>query len=124
MDRLIRALLIPLLLCLPACALTYTEVGRSLPDAQDLEVGVTTRSEALTTLGPPHLIRRQFDGELHTWRTLRGRERSITLLPILVRIFFWEDSRLLRDDLTLLFDHAGVLRAIGERIETGDTTQK
>ena len=118
MDRLIRALLILVALSLPACALIYTEVGQSLPDTEGLEVGVTTQSEALSRLGPPRLVQKQFDGELHTWRTLRGRRRSIALLPVLVRIFYWEDSRLLRDDLALLFDQQGVLRAMGERIET------
>jgi len=116
--RLATALLCVALL--PACAIVRTEVGAELPEIDALEVGVTTREQALSRLGPPHIVRQQFDGELYTWRALRGLNRSITILPIFVRAFYWEDSRLLRDDITLLFDEQGVLRAIGQRLETAE----
>lgn len=103
---------------LTACALTYTRVGAEVPDGDGLEVGRTTREQALAQLGPPRLVRRQFDGELYVWRRQRGQSRSITILPIFVRAFHWEDSRLLRDELVLLFDPDGVLRAVGHRAET------
>lgn len=105
-----------LLLC--ACAIVRTEVGAGVPAIDGLEVGVTTREQVLERLGPPRLVRRQFDGELYTWRALRGHSRSVTILPVLVRVFYWEDARVLRDDVTLLFDESGVLRAVGQRLET------
>jgi hypothetical protein len=108
------------LVLLPGCAIVRTEIGAPVPDIYGLEVGVTTREQALARLGPPRLVRRQFDGELYTWRALRGHLRSVTILPILVRLFYWEDSSLLRDDVTLLFDERGVLRAVGRRLETAE----
>ena len=115
-----RAAALLCLVLLPACAIVRTEVGTRVPGIDGLEVGVTTREQVLAQLGPPRLVRRQFDGELYTWRTWRGRSRSITILPIFVRLFFWEDARLLRDDVTLLFDGEGVLRAVGRRLETAE----
>jgi hypothetical protein len=102
------------------CAIVHTEVGTAVPPIDGLEVGVTTREQALDRLGPPRLVRAQLDGELYTWRTLRGRRRSLTVLPVFVRLFYWESSRLLRDDVTLLFDDQGVLAAIGRRLETAE----
>ena len=66
-----------LLLLLPACAFTSTEIGGPLPAAEGLVVGRTTKPEALTALGPPRLVQRQFDGDLYTWRRVRTRSRSI-----------------------------------------------
>ncbi len=116
--RLAAALLC--LALLPACAIVRIQVGTQVPGIEGLEVGVTTREQALAQLGPPRLVRRQFDGELYTWRTLRGRSRSIAILPIFVRLFFWEDARMLRDDVTLLFNREGVLLAVGRRLETAE----
>jgi outer membrane protein assembly factor BamE (lipoprotein component of BamABCDE complex) len=108
------------LLLLPACAIVHSEIGTAVPEVDGLQVGVTTREQALAALGPPRLVRRQFDGELYTWRTLRGDSRSITVLPVFVRLFYWQDARLLRDDVTLMFDEGGVLRAVGRRLETAE----
>ena len=69
-------------------------------------------------MGPPRVVRRQFGGELYTWRMQRRASRSITILPIFVRLFSWHDSRLLQDDVTLLFDDDGLLLAVGRRLET------
>ncbi len=107
-----------LMFALGACALTYTRVGKGIPDTDGLVIGVTTSGEALAQLGPPRFVRQQFDSELYVWRRLRGHSRSFTLLPILVRVFFWENAVLLRDDVALLFDHGGVLRGVGRRIES------
>ena len=102
------------------CALTYFEVGVPVPDPAGLEVGRTTVTEVLERFGPPRLIRRQFDGELYSWRRLEGRQRSLTLLPAYVRAFHYSKAETLRDDLSLLFDRDGVLQGIGVRLESAD----
>lgn len=99
------------------CALNYFEVGVPVPEPEGLEVGHTTVTEVLDRFGPPRLIRRQFDGELYTWRRLVGRQRSLTLLPAYVRAFHYSESESFRDDLSLLFDRDGVLRGVGLRLE-------
>ena len=107
-----------LALVLSGCTLTYTRVGEEIPETHGLEIGITTREAALAQLGAPLYTRRQFDGELYVWRRERGRSRSITVLPVFVRLFSWEDTQLLRDEVALLFDREGILRGIGRRIET------
>ena len=105
---------------LAACTLTYTRVGTEVPETEDLEIGVSQREDVLEHLGAPLYVRRQFDGELYVWRRLQGRSRSVRILPIFLQIFFWEDNRLLRDDVALLFDRDGTLQGIGRRIETDE----
>ena len=100
------------------CAFTFTEVGTGVPGPDGLEIGLSTKADVLAALGPPVLVRRQFDGELYTWRRTKSRRRSLTLLPIYVKAFFYSDSESRRDDLSLLFDHEGVLRGVGLRRET------
>ena len=118
MDRVDRLIALLLACVVGGCSLTYTEVGQDVPVTDGLEVGVTTEEEVLARLGPPRVIRRQFDGVLYTWRHLKGRRRSLTLLPIFVQIFHWEVGQLLRDDVSLLLGNDGILRAIGIRLET------
>ena len=77
---------------LPGCSLVYTEVGVPVPGSDGLEIGRTTKVEVLESLGPPRLVRRQFDGELYTWRRTKSRRRSLTLLPIYVRAFHYSDA--------------------------------
>ncbi len=103
---------------LSGCAFTFTEVGTSVPGPGGLEIGRSTKAEALATLGPPVLVRRQFDGDLYTWRRTKSRLRSLTILPVYVKAFYYSDHESRRDDLSLLFDHDGVLRGIGLRRET------
>lgn len=118
MGRVSRLAAALLALGLAACTLTYTRVGNEIPETEGLEIGVSRREDVLERLGAPAYVRRQFDGELYVWRRLRGRTRSLQILPIFVQIFFWEDERLLRDDVALLFDSEGFLQGIGRRIET------
>jgi outer membrane protein assembly factor BamE (lipoprotein component of BamABCDE complex) len=103
---------------LSGCTLTYTEVGTPVPDTQGLEIGRSTKPEVLAALGSPRLVRRQFDGDLYTWRRTKSRRRSLTILPAYVRAFFYADGESRRDELSLLFDREGVLRGIGRRLET------
>ena len=107
------------LLC--GCSLSYTEIGIPVPEADGLEIGRTTKSHVLEALGPPRLVRRQFDGELYTWRRTKGRRRSLEILPIFVKAFFYSDGESRRDELSLLFDHEGVLQGIGRRLETEES---
>jgi hypothetical protein len=109
---------------LAACTLTYTRVGNEVPDTEGLEIGVSQREDVLERLGAPLYVRRQFDGELYVWRRLQGRSRSVRILPIFLQLFFWEDSRLLRDDVALLFDRDGTLQGIGRRIETDEVESR
>ena len=103
---------------LSGCSFTYTEIGIPVPEADGLEIGRSTKPDVLEALGPPRLVRRQFDGELYTWRRTKSRQRSITILPIYVKAFFFSDGESRRDELSLLFDREGVLRGIGRRLET------
>ena len=90
----------------------------ALPESSGLEIEITTKVEVLERLGPPRLVRRQFDGDLYTWRRTRSRRRSLTLIPIYVRAFHYSDGESHRDDLSLLFDREGILRGVGYRLET------
>lgn len=106
---------------LSGCSLTYTEVGVRVPDPDGLVIGLSTKPQVLEALGPPRLVRRQFDGELYTWRRTKTRRRSLKILPIYVRAFFYADGESRRDELSLLFDREGVLRGIGRRLETEES---
>ena len=103
---------------LSGCAFTFTEVGTSVPEPDELEIGLSTKAEALATLGPPVLVRRQFDGDLYTWRRTKSRLRSLTVLPVYVKAFYYSHHESRRDDLSLLFGHGGVLGGIGLLRET------
>jgi outer membrane protein assembly factor BamE (lipoprotein component of BamABCDE complex) len=103
---------------LSGCSLSYTEIGIPVPEADGLEIGRTTKPQVLEALGPPRLVRRQFDGELYTWRRTKSRRRSLAILPVFVKAFFYSDGESRRDELSLLFDREGVLRGIGRRLET------
>jgi hypothetical protein len=113
-----RPLLLLACFLLSGCAITYTEVGAPVPVPDGLEIGVTTKAEVLERLGPPRIVRRQFDGELYSWRRTKSRRRSLTLLPVYVRAFYYSSGESRRDDLSLLFDPEGVLRGVGLRLET------
>ncbi len=116
--KLLTALLVAVLGS--GCTLTYFEVGVPVPEPDGLEIGRTTVNDALARFGPPRLIRRQFDGELYSWRRLQSRQHSLTLLPAYVKAFHYSDAESLRDDLSLLFDQGGVLRGIGLRLESAE----
>lgn len=114
-----RVLALLLLLALgQGCAFTYESIGVPVPDTDGLEIGRSTKADALASLGAPRLVQMQFDGQLYTWRWTKKRNRSVTLLPVYVEAFFYSDGDSRRDDLSLLFDREGVLRGIGLRRET------
>ncbi len=115
---MMRRLALALLLLLSGCAFTTAEIGGPLPSAEGLVVGSTTKPEALSALGPPRLVQRQFDGDLYTWRRIRTRSRSITILPVYVKAFYYSSGESRRDDLSLFFDREGILRGVGLRRET------
>ncbi len=121
MGRMRLGVALVCLVLLPACEIVRTQVGTEVPGIEGLAVGVTTREQALERLGPPRIVRRQFGGELYTWRMQRGYSRSIAILPVFLRLFFWQDARLLQDDVTLLFDDDGVLLAVGRRLESEES---
>jgi hypothetical protein len=98
---------------LTGCSLTYTEIGIRVPEAEGLEIARSTKPDVLATLGPPRLVRRQFDGELYTWRRTKSRRRSLAILPVFVKAFSYSDGESRRDELSLLFDREGVLEEPG-----------
>lgn len=106
------------------CAFTYTEVGVAVPDPSALDVGVSTAEDALARLGPPRIVRKQFDGQLFTYRRLETKDRSLTILPVFVRLIHIASGEERRDDVTLLFDRKGVLRAIGKRVESDEPEEE
>ena len=107
-----------LALALTGCSIVYSDVGVPVPEPDGLEIGRSTKADVLSLLGPPRLVRRQFDGELYTWRRTTSERRSLTLLPVYVRAFYYSNGESRRDDLSLLFDREGVLRGVGLRRET------
>ena len=107
-----------LMVFLSGCAIKIMEVGTTPPSAEGLVVGHTTRPEALSALGPPRLVQRQFDGDLYTWRRTRTRRHSITILPVYVKAFYYSSGESRRDDLSLFFDRDGILQGVGTRRET------
>ncbi|MFO0980652.1 MAG: hypothetical protein U1E76_02715 [Planctomycetota bacterium] len=116
----LRALL-PLLVwpVLTACALSYSSIGDPVPPHDQLKIGTSTKADALRQLGPPLLVRRQFDGELFVYRQDKSRFRALTLVP-LVPVFYYSDLDAHRIDVTLLFDKSAILRGIGvQREEPG-----
>ena len=106
---------------LSGCSLTYAEIGIPVPEADGLEIGRSTKPDVLEALGPPRLVRRQFDGELYTWRRTKGRRRSLAILPVFVKAFSFTEGESRRDELSLLFDREGVLRGVGRRLETEES---
>ena len=107
-----------LLLFTSSCAWTRVRIGVPLPDSSSMQIGVSTKADVLRILGPPPVMRRQFDGELYTWRYTESHRKSLKLLPALISVFFYSDGELREDDLTMFFDRQGVLQAMGVRKET------
>ena len=102
------------------CTWSHTEIGDPVPETHALETGVTSKAEVLRLLGPPQIVRRQFDGELLTWRHVESTRRALSILPIALPLLSLSNTELRRDDVTLLFDQEGTLQAIGVRIETAE----
>lgn len=103
---------------LAGCAFTTTEVGRPIQGPEGLAVGFTTKAEALAKLGAPTLVQRQFDGDLYTWRRTLATRRSVTILPVYVKAFYYSSGESRRDALSLFFDAQGVLQGVGLRRES------
>ena len=101
-------------------ALAASELLLPVPPTEGLNIGRTTKAQALALLGPPRIIHRQFDGDLYVWRRTKSRKRSLTLLPVYVRAFHYSNGVSKRDDLSLLFDREGVLQGVGLRLENRD----
>ena len=106
-------LLILILLALPACFIRDTTVGVALPpEYVRLEVGVTTKSEALAIVGAPRTVRRQYDGDLYIYGRHHDYSSRLQIVPF-VTVYERTRGQILSDRLALLFDDAGVLQGIG-----------
>jgi len=106
--------LIPLLLLLAVgCTVAHETSGRPIPASLDaLQVGYTTKAEALSMLGPPVSVRRQFDGDLFFYKRDVVESWGILFVPLLPLYFHWEGAAN-SDIMTLLFNHDGVLAGLG-----------
>lgn len=112
-GRALGAVLAALLL--PGCFIGTYAAGPELPDDPGpLVVGQTTKADALAWLGPPHVVRRQFDGDLLVWRRRESRTESLLLIPF-VPIYRRTDGAAQDDMIALLFDPNGVLAGIAGR---------
>jgi len=100
------------LLVLSGCAIRTFSAGPRLPDAlPEFVIGRTTKAEALALLGPPQVVRRQFDGDLHVWRRTESRTTSLLLVPF-VPLYRRTEGDARNDMIALLFDPQGVLSGV------------
>ncbi|MEM7410135.1 MAG: hypothetical protein AAF430_07880 [Myxococcota bacterium] len=108
------------LLCLSLCACTIGRdyIGnelRAVP-GEVLKPGATTLGEVLQTFGAPDRIQRRRNGEILTYRFVRGNESTLTLEePVItgVTFFIYTKKQVKANRLTLFFDDAGVLETFG-----------
>ena len=106
-------LLIPLLLLAASCTVAHETIGRPIPDSVDaLRVGHTTKADALSMLGPPVSVRRQFDGDLLFYRHDVVESWGLLLVPLIPLYSHWRGAAN-SDIIALLFDRDGVLTGVG-----------
>ncbi len=118
-----RALLLAglALLAVPGCSISHEQAGREFPRVTgELQVGRTTKADALALLGPPVSVRRQFDGDLLFWRRTATESVRFVILPTLVRIYERTDGTSNSDMIALLFDRDGLLSGIGVQHDIED----
>jgi hypothetical protein len=114
-----RALVVALLaLTLGACTIGRDYVGNSLrADPHTVLVpGRTHLSEVLAIFGAPDKIQRRKDGEILTYRFVRGNESVLELQePVItgLSIFTYTKRQLKANRLTLFFGDDGVLSTFG-----------
>ena len=104
------------LAALPACYITNRREGRPVPDVSVLQVGRTTKAEALQRLGPPLAVRRQFDGDLLIWRRTASHLETLRLIPLLA-LYEHTSGDSDADIVALLFDREGLLRGAGTQLD-------
>ena len=111
--------LLALSLLVPACSIRHISSGPPLPDTAQLVPGETTKAQALEWLGAPHVVRRQYDGDLLVWQRTDSHTTFLQLVPFVV---LYERTRgdLRLDQLALLFDESGVLAGFGESRDIDD----
>ncbi|MHC4846041.1 MAG: hypothetical protein ACYTCU_07750, partial [Planctomycetota bacterium] len=96
-----------------SCTVAHQTIGRPIPASADsLRVGHTTKAEALSLLGPPVSVRRQFDGDLLFYRRDVVESWGILLVPLIPLYSHWQGAAN-SDILALLFNRDGVLSGIG-----------
>lgn len=106
-----------LLAALAACTIVHETVGAAVPtDLSALRPGETTKAQALSLLGAPDSVLRQFDGELYTWLQSDNWSERLLLVPLLP-LYSRTRGAARTDRLALLFDHRGVLAAVGVQRE-------
>jgi outer membrane protein assembly factor BamE (lipoprotein component of BamABCDE complex) len=113
MRRVTALCLLALMFATTACTISHRSSGRELPDSiEQLSIGSTTKAQALTLLGPPVSVRRQFDGDLFFYRRDVINSWQLLLFPLAPLYAHWEGEAN-SDIMALLFDHRGVLAGVG-----------
>jgi hypothetical protein len=116
-DRAFRLLLALLCLGLGACSIGRDYVGNSLrADPKVLQPGKTTLAEVLELFGAPDRIQRRHDGDVLTYRFVRGNTSELELEePVVTGItfFVYTKRQLKANQLTLFFDDADTLVTFG-----------
>lgn len=107
-------------LALAGCTIGRQYIGSELPrDPQVvLEVGKSTKADALRELGPPERLVRQYDGDVFVYAFVRRNSSSFAIEePVLTNltIFAWSKTQEKSDRLVLIFDRDGVLTGYGYR---------
>jgi len=117
-SRLFAALAL-CLISLPGCFIVDTRIGTPLPlDYERLEVGVTTKAEALAIVGAPDSARRQSDGDLYFYNRTHDYSSRLQLIPF-ITVYERTDGQVHTDRLALIFDAEGILRGVGIENEIG-----
>jgi hypothetical protein len=121
----VRSISLLVCLALAGCTLERQYIGSPLPrdPVAVLEVGKSTKADALRELGPPERLVRQYDGDVFVYAFVRRNSSSFTLGdPAFTNltIFSWSKTQEKSDRLVLTFDHDGRLTGYGYRRGTDD----
>lgn len=112
-------------LALGGCTIGRQYIGSELsgdPRAV-LEIGKSTKADALRELGPPERLVRQTDGDVFVYAFVRRNSSSFTIGdPIFtsLTIFSWSKTQEKSDRLVLVFDRSGTLTGSGYRKGTAE----
>lgn len=84
--------------------------------SQKINIGSTTKSEVLETMGPPTRFVRQFDGDIFVYEFVHNKGHMFEIKePLLTqtKLFLYKEVHSQRDLLVILFDRNGVVLNFG-----------
>lgn len=104
--------LVVLAFLLSGCYLQKTrdDVGLTPDPLASIEVGRTTRAEALKLLGPPTRIIKLLESESYEYEHTVEKRTGMTFI-----VFSTHRIDKQRDAITLIFDKQGIVQAVGSR---------